>query len=123
VIPGAWGLPREQRQKREVTQKESLSPEQPSRFNKFAPSPLPVVVATAFEVHEVAAPLDVPEQSVDKTPVEAHAAPKAFGVTKGPDLKTDIASLLASKTGLREAIILREIFGPPRGLHEPDAIL
>src|SRR6266436_927877 len=52
VIPGAWGLPREQRQKPEITQKESPSPEQPSRFNKFAPSPLPVVVATAFEVHE-----------------------------------------------------------------------
>jgi hypothetical protein len=38
-----------------------------------------------------------------------------------PDLKSDIASLLGSKSGLREAIILREIFGPPAGLREPDA--
>jgi hypothetical protein len=35
----------------------------------------------------------------------------------------DIAALLASATGLRDAIILREILGPPRGLRVIDAML
>jgi hypothetical protein len=32
----------------------------------------------------------------------------------------DIATLLASKTSLREAILLREILGTPRGLQPLD---
>src|SRR6266487_3528674 len=32
AIPGMWRLPREQRQKPDVTQRESRPPEQPSRF-------------------------------------------------------------------------------------------
>jgi len=35
----------------------------------------------------------------------------------------DIAVLLASPSGLRDAIILREILGPPRGLRLIDAML
>src|SRR5947208_9954877 len=34
VMPRAWRLPREQREKPEITQKESPSPEQPSRVEK-----------------------------------------------------------------------------------------
>ena len=33
----------------------------------------------------------------------------------------NIATLLASKSSLREAILLREILGPPRGLQALDA--
>jgi hypothetical protein len=68
----------------------------------------------AFQVHE--SPLPAEQQPILKTQLEAYAASKTFGVAKTEDLKTDIATLLASKSGLRDAIILREIFGPPRGL-------
>jgi hypothetical protein len=84
--------------------------------------PPPVSAATpAFEVHE-ASPVDLQQPPILKTPVEAYAAPKAFGVAKREDFKRDIASLLVSKSGLRDAIILREIFGPPRGLQAFDLL-
>jgi hypothetical protein len=70
--------------------------------------------ASAFEVHEE--PLAIEPQPIIKTRLQAYAASKAFGVAKTEDLKVDVATLLASKSGLRDAIILREIFGPPRGL-------
>ena len=41
VIPGVWRLPREQRQKPDVTQRESRPPEQPSRFQEAVPPPVP----------------------------------------------------------------------------------
>jgi hypothetical protein len=34
----------------------------------------------------------------------------------------NIATLLVSKSGLREAILLREILGPPRGLQAFDLL-
>jgi hypothetical protein len=70
--------------------------------------------ASAFEVHEE--PLAIEPQPIIKTRLQAYAASKAFGVAKPEDLKTDVATLLASKSGLRDAIILREIFGPARAL-------
>ena len=73
-----------------------------------------------FRVHEGSLPIEPP--AVIKTPVEAYAAPKAFGLPKGAYLKTDIATLLASKSALRDAIILREIFGPPRSLQALDLL-
>jgi hypothetical protein len=36
--------------------------------------------------------------------------------TRPTETETDIAALLRSASGLRSAIILREIFGPPRSL-------
>jgi hypothetical protein len=36
--------------------------------------------------------------------------------SKAEGLRADVATLLASTSGLRGAIILREILGPPRGL-------
>jgi len=75
---------------------------------------------TMFRVHEGSLPIEPP--AVIKTPVEAYAAPKAFGLPKGAYLKTDIATLLASKSALRDAIILREIFGPPRSLQALDLL-
>ena len=121
VIPRAWGLPREQRQKPKTTQKESHSPEQPSRIERIVLPPVPTAASPAFEVHESVVPLEV-QQPIVKTSVEVYAA-ATRPIINRPDLKTDIASLLASKSGLREAIILREIFGPPPGLRESDAIL
>jgi hypothetical protein len=42
-------------------------------------------------------------------------------VAKRAGSKRDIASLLASKSSLREAILIREILGPPRALQALDA--
>jgi len=116
VMPRAWRLPREQREKPEITQKESPSPEQPSRVEKIVVPTVPAAAAPAFEVHEIQ------QQPIVKTPVEVYAA-ATRPIINRPDLKTNIASLLASKSGLREAIILREVFGPPLGLRESDATL
>ena len=77
---------------------------------------VPAAAAPAFEVHEIQ------QQPIVKTPVEVYAA-ATRPIINRPDLKTNIASLLASKSGLREAIILREVFGPPLGLRESDATL
>ena len=78
--------------------------------------PVTVAAAPAFEVHEIQ------QEPIVKTPVEAYAA-ATRAIVNRPDLNTDIASLLASKSGLREAVLLREIFGPPRGLQALDATL
>ena len=122
VVPGTWGLPREQRQKPNVTQGRGPSPQQPSRTEKFVPPFVPAPAAPTFEVHE-ASPLELQQPPIIKAPVESYAAPKPFGFAKTADLKGDIASLLASKSGLRDAIILREILGPPRSLQTVDAML
>jgi hypothetical protein len=122
VIPRAWGLPREQRRKPEAAQKESPSPEGPRHVERPFPPPVPVAAAQGFELHESAIPPGVQQQPIVKTSVEAYAA-AVRPVINRPDLKADIAGLLASKSGLREAIILREIFGPPPGLRDPDATL
>jgi hypothetical protein len=121
VIRGAWGLPREQRQKPDVTQRESPPPEQPSRLQEIVPPPVPTPAAVAFEVHEVAMSLEVQQPPITETPVEAYAA-ATRPTAKATGFKTDIATLLGSKAGLREAILLREIFGPPRGLQAFDLL-
>jgi hypothetical protein len=112
VMPGAWRLSREQRRKSDVIRKDTPPPEQPTRIKKFASGPLPAAAVPSFEV---TLPIAVEEQQIVKTAVEAYDAPTR-AARKRADLKTDIAILLASQSGLREAMILREIFGPPRGL-------
>jgi hypothetical protein len=121
VIPSAWRLPRERREKPDVTQKESPALEQPNRLQQIVPPPVPFPAEPAFEVHEALA-VELQQQPIIKTPVEAYAAPKAFGVAKRTDFRTNIATLLVSKSGLREAILLREILGPPRGLQGLDLL-
>jgi hypothetical protein len=118
VIPGAWRLPREQRQKPDVTQRESRPYEQPSHLQEIAPPPVTAPAAATFEVYE-ALPVEPQQPSIVKTPVEAYAA-ASRPTARAAGLKTDIATLIASKSGLRDAIILREIFGPPRGLQAFD---
>ena len=120
VIPGTWRLPREQRKTSDVTPRESRSPEQPSRLQKVVPPPVPPLAARAFEVHEPL-PVELQQPPIIKTPVEAYTATQA--VAKLADSKMNIATLLVSKSSLREAILLREILGPPRGLQALDATL
>ena len=117
VIPGRWRLPREPREKPDVSQRESAPLEQPSRLQQIVPPPVPPPATPAFEVHE-ALPVELQQPPTTKTSAEAYAAPKPFGVARRSEFKMDIANLLASKSGLREAILLREILGTPRGLQE-----
>jgi hypothetical protein len=120
VIPGAWRLPRERRQKADVTQRESPPSEQPSRLQEIVPPPVPPPIAPAFEVHEEL-PVELQQPPIIKTPVESYAA-ATRPAAKAADFKTGLATLLASKSGLRDAIILREIFGPPRGMQAFDLL-
>jgi hypothetical protein len=120
VIPGMWRLSRERREKPDVTQEESHPREQPSRLQEIAPPPLPPPAA-AFEVDEALA-VELQQPPIIRPPVEAYAAPKAFEVATRADFTMNIATLLVSKSGLREAILLREILGPPRGLQAFDLL-
>ncbi|MEP6585417.1 MAG: hypothetical protein ABJB70_01690 [Candidatus Udaeobacter sp.] len=119
-IPGAWRLPRERREKPDVTQKESPALEQPSRLQQIVPPPVPPPAAPAFEVHEALA-VELQQPPIIKTPVEAYAA-TTQAVAKRADFTMNITTLLVSKSGLREAILLREILGPPRGLQAFDLL-
>ena len=121
VIPGTWRLPREHREKPDVTQRESAPLEQPSRLQQIVPPPVPPPAAPAFEVHE-ALPVELQQPPIIKTPVEAYAAESFQAVAKRADSTMNIATLLVSKSGLREAILLREILGPPRGLQAFDLL-
>jgi hypothetical protein len=113
-----WKASKKERRKRDVILKESPPPPTVSRVQEIVPPK--ITGAPAFEIHEGPLPIEAP--SISKTPVQAYAA-ATRPITQGAEPKTDIATLLASKSGLRDAIILREIFGPPRGLQSPDALL
>ncbi len=120
VIPRAWGLPRQQRTKRDISQKEIPPPEPPGHV-EFVPPTVPAPVASAFEVHEGALAVELEEPAIVKTRVGAGSA-ASRPIAKEGDFETDIAVLLASKSGRRKAIILREIFGPPRSLQPLDVV-
>ena len=119
VIPGTWRLPREQRTTSDVTPSESCSPEQPSRLQEVVPPTVPPLAAAEFEVREQV-PVELQQPPVIKTPVETYTATQA--VAKRADSKVNIATLVASKSRLRELILLREILGPPRGLQAFDLL-
>jgi hypothetical protein len=120
VIPRAWGLPREQQAKRDISQREIPRPE-PPRHVEFVRPTVPAPVVPVFEVHEEPSPVELEQPPIIRTPVEPYAA-GTRPLAKEPDVKTDIATLLASTSGLRNAIILREIFGPPRSLQPLDVV-
>jgi hypothetical protein len=73
----------------------------------------------SFEVHEGTIPAEPPVTI--KTPAEAYAI-ATQPMTRPAEIETDLAALLRSTSGLRDAIILREIFGPPRSLQPLDLI-
>ena len=72
-----------------------------------------------FEVHEGTTSAE-PSVTI-KTPAEVYAI-ATQPTTRPTEIETDIAALLRSASGLRNAIILREIFGPPRSLQPLDLI-
>ena len=114
VIPGVWRLPRERAEKPDVSQRESTPIEQPGRLQQTVPPPAPALTAATFEVHE-ALPVEPQQPPIINTPVESDATASQV-VGKRAGSKRDIATLLGSKSSLREAILIREILGPPRGL-------
>ena len=64
------------------------------------PEPVPVIKTAAKEEYEIA----------------------TQPISKSAEAKIDVAILLRSTSGLRDAIILREIFGPPRSLQPLDLV-
>jgi hypothetical protein len=106
-----WKLAREGRRQRKAISRESPPLESAERAEKiFLPA---ITGAPAFEVHE--GPLS-PEPPPSVTAAAAQPA------AQGEEPKTHVGTLLASTSGLRDAIVLREIFGPPRGLRPPEFI-
>jgi hypothetical protein len=97
-------LPRRVTLPREITQ----PPYEEKTFKPIAAEP-------HFDIHEattVAPPAPPPPI---QSPAEAYAiATQRKTVPK--QIETDIISLLRSPSGLRDAVLLREIFGPPRSL-------
>ena len=104
-------LRREKSRKRETTPKEIPPPRTARAAEK--------VVSPTFEVHEE--PLPIAPPPIFKAPAETY-----LGMTpttaKAKVRRTDIATLLASTSGLRDAMILREILGPSRGLRMLDVL-
>jgi hypothetical protein len=82
--------------------------------------PTPAEAEPVFEVHRARMPLEGP-------PAPVTTAAEAYAIATEPAAKprrpeTDLATLLRSTSGLRNAIILREIFGPPRSLQPLDLV-
>ena len=98
-------LRRERSRKREIITKEIPPSRTVSGAEKMVPP--------AYEVHE--APFPIAPQPIFKAPAKTYAGVTPT-ITKAEERRTDIATLLASTSGLRDAMILREILGPPRGL-------
>ena len=80
-------------------------PPMPTAERIFTPA---IVQETAFEVRDV-----VMQTSIEPSPYDRPMAAEP----------SSLRSRLASPQGLRDAIILREIFGPPRSLQAPDLVL
>jgi hypothetical protein len=98
-------LRREKSRKREIITKEIPPPRPVEGAKKKVP--------LAFEVQERSFPIAPPASF--KAPAETDAGVTPT-IAKAEERRTDIATLLASASGLRDAMILREILGPPRGL-------
>jgi len=99
-------LPREIKLPGQITPTREATPFQPR-----------VAEAPAFEIQQGAPPLE--PTPVIKTAAEAYAI-ATQPISKSAPTEIDIAMLLRSTSGLRNAIILREIFGPPRSLQPLD---
>ena len=70
----------------------------------------PVQVATDFEVRNFAEPLP------GDAPSELGGLARERGVQEVPDSSAGLRARLATKQALRDAIVLREILGPPRSM-------
>ncbi|HEX3620000.1 MAG TPA: hypothetical protein VHU16_06480 [Candidatus Udaeobacter sp.] len=99
-------------------------PELPSEFEVHrgpAPPPTPQpsrpLPEPTFQIHEGVAPPELVPVVVTTVPDAKSRQPiAALGST------IHLTALLRSPTGLRDAIIVREILGPPRGLRQLDLL-
>jgi hypothetical protein len=112
-IARAWEITREELRKRRDIAKKSPGGARIRPVVQAARPSTPATRAPTFEVHRPSS-MEVPPEPI-KARVETYV-PASPAVAKVADIKTDIAALLASSSGLQHAIVLREIFGPPRGL-------
>jgi hypothetical protein len=71
-----------------------------------------------FAVHETGAPPEPIPGLIGATVPEDRTQPQI--AASGRNI--DVATLLRSQMGLRGAVIVREILGPPRGLREPELL-
>ncbi len=76
--------------------------------------------APTFQRHETPPARELPASN--KSPVEPYAIDTESKAKVGR-VGTDIATLLRSSAGLRNAIVLREIFGLPRSLQPLDVVV
>jgi len=79
-----------------------------------------LAAAPTFEHHETPPARALPASI--KSPVEPYAI-ETESKAKVGRIGIDVARLLRSPTGLRDAIVLREIFGPPRSLQPLDLVV
>jgi hypothetical protein len=91
---------------------------------KTAPPPLPAAATFVEQVAPV--PPVIPRRVFTPAPVqETGFEVRDFGMPVSSDVPADkpgFLSKLATSQGLRDAIILREIFGPPRSMQPLDPI-
>jgi hypothetical protein len=78
-----------------------------------------LAAAPTFEHHETPPARELPASI--KSPVEPYAI-DTESKTKVGRIGINVARILRSPTGLRDAIVLREIFGPPRSLQPLDLV-
>ncbi len=121
ALPRAWRLPRQRGEKADIRETENAPVEQSAGSQQILPSVIPGLAAATFEIQS-AFPVEPQQPSIIKTAVESSATANQV-VGKRTGSKTDIATLLASKSSLRDAILIREILGPPRGLQAVDTTL
>ena len=111
--PSAFSIP-QGRLARKILPRETTKPAYQEK-----PSVAPVTEPPVFETREETTTPTEPElPPLVATPAEAYVA-----VTREATLeRKDINRLLKSSSGLRDAIVLREIFGPPRSLQPFDLV-
>jgi hypothetical protein len=110
-------LRREKRRKQETFREKSVPPPSVTRGERASPST--ITGAPAFEIHEGRSPVE--STATIKMPAQAYAG-AAQAIAKREKTEIDLATLLASNHGLRNAMVLREILGPPRGLRAFDLV-
>jgi len=120
ALQRVWRSPRQRAEKQDVNEPKSAPLEKSGGLQQIVPV-APALPAATFEVHE-AFPVDPQQSAMIKTAVESDAAASQI-VAKRAGSKKDIVPLLGSRSSLRQAILIREILGPPRGLQALDATL
>jgi hypothetical protein len=94
----------------ETPQRQSNPPPIPRRaYQPTAPPKVPVIITPSFEVQETG-------QRPPETDRPAKASPSMAGASPATQQPAEWTAFLRNPTNLRQAIILREIFGTPRSL-------